>query len=147
MEDLQSIEGWVDLLNWFGYTPSFHDAEILSLHLERGGLSTLKVYTWNVTRDVDKKGYGIHDRHVVVTFTMEDILDLHLEGFSSQNVIGNLELRRLHLDAPTFGMQWLRPTQPPSKSAYELSIQPCFGLSGSIQARRVSISLAPGKLI
>ena len=33
--DLQEISGAAELRDWFGYWPMFHDAEIISLHLNR----------------------------------------------------------------------------------------------------------------
>jgi hypothetical protein len=41
-------------------------------------------------------------------------------------------------------MQWLQPPEP-LPDLYEVILEPCYGLSGKIQAGRVSISLTPGK--
>ena len=43
------IQGGPELLTWFGRVPRFHDAEILSLNLDRKGQSTILVHAWNMT--------------------------------------------------------------------------------------------------
>jgi hypothetical protein len=58
-----------------------------SLHLDRTRPSTLRFWTHRNFRD--------GDRHIIVTFTFEEITHLRLEGFSRQNVIDGLELRRV----------------------------------------------------
>jgi hypothetical protein len=134
---LASIPGGPELLAWFGHVPSFHDAEIISLHLNRTGPSTLCIHTWDTTGTVDSKGFYIHEKDAVVTFTLEEIENLELEGFSHQNVLGGLELNRI--EASTSGRQGIRP------DLYETVLHPCYGLAGTIRARRVSLALAPGK--
>ncbi len=141
---MRSVSGGPELLAWFGYVPSFHDAEIIGLHLNRTGPSTLRIHTWDVTGKVDSKGFFVHEKDVVVTFTLEEIESLELEGFSHQNVIGGLELNRIEAETSKFGMQSIRPprSQP---DFYEIVLHPCYGLAGTIRARRVSLALAPGK--
>jgi len=53
------IPGASDLFAWFGFWPSFHDGEVLSLHLDRAGSSQLRVHTWEGTHQVDSRGYGV----------------------------------------------------------------------------------------
>ncbi|MBY5817414.1 hypothetical protein HFN60_17470 [Rhizobium leguminosarum] len=89
----EKIPGGPELLAWFGQKPTFHDAEILSLALNRTGISELKIRGWIGTDAVDQDGYRVLDKHAVVTFTFEDIMDLQLDGFSRQNVINGLVLR------------------------------------------------------
>ena len=135
------IPGGPELLAWFGRVPSFHDAEIVRVVLNRRAPSTLSIHAWNLTDRVDPQGYFILERHAVVTFELEDVLDVQLEHFSSQNVIFGLQLRRA---AP-------RPDRMPyysrdaSPDDFELELDPCYGLSGHVRCRRVSISFVPGK--
>src|SRR4051812_19046055 len=84
--------GGADLLSWFGQTPTFHDAEILDLHLRRDLPSLLRVHCWINTGRIDEDRYFILDKHAIVTFALEGVMDLRLEGFSAQNVIGGLVL-------------------------------------------------------
>ena len=63
-------------MRWFGQVPSFHDAEILSLHLHRKGPSVLRLHGWINTGEVGQSGYFVLDRHAVVTFTLSEVMDL-----------------------------------------------------------------------
>src|SRR4028118_2120904 len=141
---LASIPGGPELLAWFGHVPSFHNAEIISLHLNRTGPSTPCIHTWDTTGTVDSKGFDIHEKDAVVTFTLEEIENLELEGFSHQNVLGGLELNRIEAETPSLGMLWIQsPRAQPD--LYEIILHPCYGLSGSIRAQQVSIALTPSE--
>jgi hypothetical protein len=141
---LNSIPGGPELLAWFGYVPSFHDAEIIDLHLNRSGPSTLRIHTWEMDPDHRTEDWPPFTKHVIVTFALEEIIGLDLEDFSPQNVIMGLELKRGKEQIPSFGMAWRdKPPTPPE--FYEVNLVPLYGLAGTIRARRVSISLAPGK--
>ena len=43
--EIREIHGAAELHDWFGYWPNFHDAEIINLHLNRTGSSSLRVHT------------------------------------------------------------------------------------------------------
>jgi hypothetical protein len=62
---------------------------------------------------------------VVVEFILDEVSNLGLDGFSSQNVISSLAVERIN-------------------SGFRLLLAPCFGLSGSIEAERVSMRVSPG---
>src|SRR4051794_12581259 len=86
------VSGGAELVRWFGQVPSFHDAEILSLHLRRRAESVLRLHGWINTGQVGQGGYFVLDRHAIVTFTLSEVMDLQLDNFSPQNVIGGLVL-------------------------------------------------------
>jgi hypothetical protein len=50
--ELKAVEGAESLYKWFGYWPNFHDAEVMSLHLNRGAPSSLVIHTWEMTKEV-----------------------------------------------------------------------------------------------
>ena len=72
-----SIPGGLDLVAWFGRVPSFHDAEIVSLSLHRRAPSMLSIHAWNMTKEVDDRGYFVLDRHAVVTFMQARRCDIY----------------------------------------------------------------------
>jgi hypothetical protein len=75
------VPGGADLVRWFGQVPTFHDGEILSLHLRRKGQSVLRLHRWINTDKVRQDGYIVSDRHAIVTFALTDVMDLQLDGF------------------------------------------------------------------
>ena len=123
-EILKSIPGAIELFTWFGYWPGFHDAEIVSLRLNRSGASTLQIHTWHTTDQVDVQGYYIMEKHLLVCFQMEEIISLSLSDFNSQNVISGLGISQ-------------------SEDGFIIDIDPCYGLSGRIAARKISIEIEP----
>jgi len=135
-----TVPGGAELVRWFGQVPTFHDAEILSLHLHRRGQSALRLHGWIGTGAVGQDGYAVLDRHAIVTFTLTEIMDLQLDGFSIQNVISELILRHAP-DRPE--RRGYRAHSLPED--VEMELKPCYGLSGLIRARAVSITFEPGK--
>jgi len=61
-----------------------------------------------------------------VTFKFENVTNLNLADFSSQNVIFGLNLER-------------------RETGYRLELSPCYGLAGYLEAERISVTVAPGK--
>ena len=122
-----NLPGADALVAWFGHWPSFHDAEILALHLNREGISSLSIHTWLMTDETyENDGHKFYreDKHAVVTFQFEDIIDLELADFSSQNVISGL-----NIDS--------------HDGFLRLTLSPCFGLAGHIDARTVAVVIQP----
>lgn len=122
---LADIPGASELVAWFGFWPTFHDGEVLSLHLNRAGPSRVRIHTWERTNELDSRGYYISRKHVIVTFVLEDVSELELNGFSCQNVLSELLL-----------------TKDPS--GYKLELGPCYGMYGTITAGSIRVELEPG---
>jgi len=136
-----TVSGGAELVNWFGRVPSFHDAEILSLHLSRKGQSVLRLHAWIITGEIGDDGYFVLDRHAIVTFTLNEVMDLQLDGSSFQNVISGLVLRHAPDRPERRGYLALNPLP----QDIEIELEPCYGLSGLIRARAVSIAFEPRK--
>ena len=124
--EISEIHGAAELQQWFGYWPSFHDAEILGLDLNRKGSSSLLVHTWEMTKEIDDKGYYVLAKHVVVEFIFEAVSGVSLNGFNDQNVIFQLVIEK-------------------TDSGFRVTLGDCYGLAGSIDAEKLSIRLTPGK--
>jgi hypothetical protein len=125
LEVIDEVRGAADLIKWFGYWPSFHDAEVLDVELHRSGSSAIRIHTFEITDQVNSQGHYICVKHVVVTFILEGVNNLHLDYFNGQNVIYGLLLRQ-------------------TPEAYELTLDGCHGVDGTIAAERVQLELAPG---
>lgn len=121
----EHVPGAPDLIAWFGHWPSFHDAEVLSIHLNRSGESTIAIHTWHRTDEVDDDGYFVLTKHVTVTFIVEGIETVELADFNHQNVISGLSLEE-------------------TAAGFRLTLHPCFGAQGAIEAEHVTITIQPG---
>jgi hypothetical protein len=87
------------------------------------------------------QGYSILEKHAVVTFTFNGVMDLQLDGFSIQNVIGGLILRR----APERLDRRNCLALDPLPEDIEIELEPCYGIEGLIRARSVTITIKPGE--
>jgi|ERR1022692_2586339 hypothetical protein len=110
MDSFPDIPGADKLLQWFAGNPSFHDGEVLELHLDRSRTSWIRIMT--------------ACKPAIVTFTLKDITDLELFDFSCQNVISGLDLEK-------------------RDGVLRLTMGPCYGIAGFIDAKRVSVDIAP----
>lgn len=120
-----NIPGASKLADWFEYWPLFHDAEVTELHFDRSGTSWLKVHTWHTTNETISSHF-LTNKHVVVTFKLQDIQELELSEFNGTNVI-----------------YWLKLN--PVEHGIELQMEPCMGVFGRIVARQLEIEFLPGK--
>lgn len=124
--ELMTIAGADKLQAWFGYWPSFHDAEVIALNLNRRDPTLLVIHTWEMTKHVDAKGYIVLDKHVVVEFALAGVFNLQLSGFSQQNVIFGLRIEKI-------------------QDGFRVDLRDCFGIGGTIDAADISIRLKPGQ--
>ena len=122
------VPGYKQLAEFWGTGfPSFHDSEIVTLQLNRTGVSRLSVRL--VGRRREQKEDGVEQwislENVVVTLFIEGIKDLELFQFSHQNVIAGLTFEE-------------------AESGFRLKIWPCYGLAGWLSAEKVRIELNLG---
>ncbi len=126
MEELiQAIPGAQQLFDWFGSWPSFHDAEVLSIELNRTGPSKIKVHTFATTNRVNPKGFYICDKHCIVTFTLDDITDVEFAHFNHQNVLSSL----------AFGRE---------NEELMMTFWASYGVEGTVKARKFTIEVTAG---
>jgi hypothetical protein len=121
---LATIPGGPELISWFGGTASFHDAEVVRLHLDREGASRLELSV----------GWPSDAR---VTFILTDWIDANISGFSHQNVIGELLIRE-----PTDreAAIWERGVGMLAGD-HEIVLAPIFRANGTIRATISKIEL------
>ena len=126
---LLEVPGGPLLLQWFGgRVPSFHDAEVVTLTLDREGSGcSIRIHTFEMTPDIDAKGFFVLKNHLVVCFRLSEVVNLELGEFNHQNVIDGLSLSRT------------------ADRSFRLEMEPCYGLFGFVEARTMSIELEPGK--
>jgi hypothetical protein len=94
-DELVEIENAGEVTAVFGHWPSFHDAEVLRIGLQRApGAATLEatVHVFDTTSEVDKRGTYVTTNHSLVTLRFSG-LRLHcIKWFNHQNAIDELEI-------------------------------------------------------
>ena len=110
--------------------PSFHDGEITSLELHRNAPSYLRVHGFAVNVSGSKMDWK-NAKHAIVTFELQQIVDLQLDGFSHQNVIGSLIIERK--PSPFERVNYVGKEDAAALD-FELTLEPCFGLDGRNRA-------------
>ena len=91
------IKDSAKLTSFFGEWPSFHDAEILKVEMERNQqtMLTLKIFAFKTNRkETDEKGYFKRTNKCVVTLRFHKITDVLLEGFNQQNVVADIVFQK-----------------------------------------------------
>jgi hypothetical protein len=122
----------------FGYWPSFHDAEVLELHLSRGDsdidkgiydfpVLSMKLHVWELTKEVDSEGYLVLRHHTLTTLKFRDVADFRMEGFNHQNAILELSVARL-----------ARAEKP--SPYFSVDFQPAFGMGASFQCLAIEVA-------
>jgi hypothetical protein len=124
-EIIASIPGALEFVQWFGGWPSFHDAEVLGVSLDRTGGTTIRLHTFKMTSEVRADGCYRATKHAVVIFALEQVQGLDLNGFNNQNVISGLEVERVG-------------------EGFVLELSPCYGLAGHITAAKISLAWEAG---
>jgi hypothetical protein len=128
------IPGWSQLVDWFGFEPDFHDAEVLGIDFRRAPLpTTLSVYTWRMTSEVDHNGFYVLDRHATVAFILEGVAVEEFKGWNHQNVLYGVSITR---QASAFSVS----------QRFTLHLDSSFGLEATFTADAVTVDLIPGKI-
>ena len=93
------IKGSKKLTEIFGAWPSFHDAEVLQVSLDRAPASTeygptleASIYVFQMTSEVDKSGHYILKNKVVATIRFSEVCELKLAEFNHQNALMGLSI-------------------------------------------------------
>lgn len=84
----------------FGYWPSFHDAEIINISLDRSGkdewegpILFAKIHVFQMGPETKNNGKEfVYHHHLIVTFRFTTVENLALGGFNQQNAIDGLEI-------------------------------------------------------
>jgi hypothetical protein len=131
-----SLPGGSAILDWFGVTPSFHDAKLAGIDISRG-TATIKIDTFRMTTEVDERGYFVLDRHAQVTIAIGKVSGLILQG-EAQSIIAQLSIRRISEDRTGFDT-----CEGPRAGDFEISFETSYGLEGSIFGQEIILDLAP----
>ena len=123
---LHEIPGATSLIERFGRWPSFHDSEVLQMDLRRAGRSEVKIHIFEMTGDLDERGYYINRNHTIVSFHLTDTEVHELSGFNHQNVLSGIAIRKT------------------DRADYEFDLDPIYGVGARLSARTMRITHEAG---
>ena len=123
---MEYLRGADKVIAWFGRWPSFHDAELLELHLHGVGLSSMKIRAFNMTNRVDAQGCFVSEKHAIVTFVFEGLKELKLDEneLSVPNTILDFTLEHRN-------------------EKFLLTFDTCDGFTVAFEASTVAVNLLP----
>lgn len=87
---------------------------------------TLKIYVWELTNDINSKGFLVPKHHTLTTLRFLDVDDFRVEGCNHQNAV--LELSVTHKQR----------AEGPSPY-FAVHIDPAFGMGASFSCLRVEV--------
>ena len=119
-----SIPGGPALIEWFGFVPNFHDAELVEVRLASNDTSTLRIRAFRMTDKVDGRGYFILDKHAVVTILLEGVTYVALNHFNLPGIIFDLKVTS-------------------TERGFELVWTGSYGVEGTLRATRLRIDFVP----
>jgi hypothetical protein len=122
--DLRQLEGGAALCDWFGGSPSFHDAKLSTLDIRQGADSVLVAHIFKAGPELTRDGYYVQTNQAVVTFTMSKIIDVELHDIMEAAIMDGLDIER-------------------DEVGTTLSFGSNYGARGRLRAERVSLSFAP----
>lgn len=133
LDPLSVVKNSERLTSVFGCWPSFHDAEVISVRLERSGTDEWEgpvlfagVHTF-VGRQSDTSPTGVEwYNHAVVTFRFGHVQQLTLADFNQQNAIFDLLIRR--------------PPDAPSNAPFEVTFDSAHGVECSFYCATIAIA-------
>ena len=124
---IDQLEGGSALCAWFGGVPSFHDATLRVLELRQGAPGLLVAQTFQMESEVDDQGYFLLTKHVTVTLTILDLIEVELFDFMEAGIMFGLDI-----DTDADGVT--------------LSFNSSYGVHGRLKAKQIVVSFEPGKI-
>ena len=102
--DYRLVKNHVELISVFGDWPSFHDAEVFSLTLDRSGRTLdLALYVFRTSKELNGQGQFKRSDELLVRMRFHSISEMSLYDFNEQNVLSDLSIveepkgKRVHL--------------------------------------------------
>ena len=118
------IPGAVELSNWFGGFPSFHDA-FMALQINHDGTGWLQAYGWRLKKDVD--GFLTSEKYFGCKFQFVDIKRVAIAEFMpGLAILGQLDVNK-------------------TDEGFEVDFtDTAYGLSGSLVCKALTLTFEPG---
>jgi hypothetical protein len=133
MKATERILGAKKLTEVFGSWPSFHDAEVVWVRLDRrpfgegyGPTAEALIHTFEMTSEVGSDGFFVLRNHVLVHVRFHGVVELQLAGFNHQNAIFGLSITDLC-------------ERQYEHIHFQVEIDPAHGIEASFQCREIEI--------
>ena len=113
------IANYAAVVDFYGYWPSFHDAEVLEYQEPSAENRTVKftLHTWQMTDQVDSEGYFVLQKHALISFHFAGIHDADMDSFRSDNIL--------------FGLNFIPPDE---LSSFRVELDSVMDMSGAFSA-------------
>jgi hypothetical protein len=125
------FENAVALTSIFGGWPSFHDAEVLRVSLDRSGSEgpTLDavIHVFEMTSEVDPKGYYVLTHHTELSLRFTEVVLSRCQWFNHQNVLSSLEVEELN------------PSEHEGR-CFRVTMPSTYGLEAEFECKRAIVS-------
>lgn len=118
------VQDYRAVVDWFGEWPDFHDFEVASISVNRAGKSSIRVYGFETTRDLDSSGSYITTKEAAIDFWLHGIVDIEMRDFNEQNVIGGIEFSK-------------------EEDGIRTTFYTLFGVHGSVLCENISVTVSP----
>lgn len=131
----RTLPGGPEIADWFGFAPSFHDANMERLELADGS-ATLVLATFRMTSEVDDRGFFVVDKHALVTIKLARVSAVSLTGNAS-SIVSRLTFSRARCDT-----DW-QSVAGPAADDIAVSWESSYGLEGVLYAPEVTLFYEP----
>src|SRR6266436_3276343 len=126
------IQNRYPLTDIFGRWPSFHDAEVLRILLDRGESKLFRpsleatIHVFEMTSEIDERNRYVLKNHLAVTIRFIEIYNLSMKDFNHQNVLQGLNID--DISDPEL-----------ERIKFEVSFDGIFGVSVKLQCKSISV--------
>lgn len=130
--DTTRIDNAEALIGLFGSWPSFHDAEIHRIRLDRGVAVPpsleADIHVFDMTSDVTPDGHFALKNHTIVTMHFGGVDQLELNSFNHENVLFGLTLNDI--------------SERKEDLSWEVEFDATFGVAARFLCERISVLLS-----
>lgn len=119
---VEKIKNANKIIDFFGKWPSFHDAEMVEVRLNRNGpILEITLYVFSTLAEVDKNGHYKLDRSCFVVMRFSSVEQLELMDFNEQNVIFGIDFENI------------------DSNNIQVNIHPCYGITSTFTCKSIEV--------
>ena len=88
------------VVNFYGYWPSFHDSNVPEYRAPTLNDPSLEftLHTWQMTNEVDAKGYFVLQKHALVKFYFDGLTSVQMDEFGANNILFDVSFMKTDID-------------------------------------------------